>query len=393
MRVLVHAQHLSGAGHFVRMYEVARELAAHHAVTLVDGGRPVPRGVHAGRAEPTLLPLPRLVRGPGVGGLAAWDAQTPLATVLAERRRALEAHLDAAPPDVVVVEHYPFSKWEVGPELDALVAAARAVNPRVKVVASLRDLPGQTKHEAMPAEAYAARVLERQAAFDLVLVHGEAELTPLAASVPFAAQIPIPVVHTGMVGEPLRPDPAASAAILSLTDGAPFVLLSSGGGAARSDLAERVVAAWRALPRPAHAQDDLRLVVCGGLEAAGAEATRDDDGIVRLGFRADFLAWLAAAAASVSHAGYNTCANLVATAARALLVPHPRMSDQAPRAALFERLGLAAALPADADPAAIAHALGRVLAGPKPLPRVRLDGAARARDALERLAQGDRARP
>lgn len=43
VRVLCHAQHFKGIGHFVRMHAIARGMSEAHDVYLVDGGRPVPR--------------------------------------------------------------------------------------------------------------------------------------------------------------------------------------------------------------------------------------------------------------------------------------------------------------------------------------------------------------
>ena len=40
MRIVVHAQHLSGVGHHVRAVALARALATAHDVVLVDGGAP-----------------------------------------------------------------------------------------------------------------------------------------------------------------------------------------------------------------------------------------------------------------------------------------------------------------------------------------------------------------
>ena len=40
MRVLCHAQHLTGVGHFVIAHNIARGLAKGHDVYLVKGGRP-----------------------------------------------------------------------------------------------------------------------------------------------------------------------------------------------------------------------------------------------------------------------------------------------------------------------------------------------------------------
>ena len=58
MKFLLYCQHLSGAGHFVRTYEIARALSERHEVHLVDGGRPVPRPP----ASISLMDLPRIRR-------------------------------------------------------------------------------------------------------------------------------------------------------------------------------------------------------------------------------------------------------------------------------------------------------------------------------------------
>jgi len=42
-RVLLYTQHLSGTGHFVRIFEIARALAERYEVYLIDGGRLIPR--------------------------------------------------------------------------------------------------------------------------------------------------------------------------------------------------------------------------------------------------------------------------------------------------------------------------------------------------------------
>ena len=83
VRVLCHAQHFKGIGHFVRMHAIARGMSEAHEVYLVDGGRPVPR--RPGPIE--LIPLPRLVRVEGrVVGL---ETATPVASLVEQRIRLL----------------------------------------------------------------------------------------------------------------------------------------------------------------------------------------------------------------------------------------------------------------------------------------------------------------
>ena len=93
---------------------------------------------------------------------------------------------------------------------------------------------------------------------------------------------------------------------------------------------------------------------------------------------------LAQADLSISHAGYNTCANLLETRTRAILTPHPTMADQALRAARFAELGIAQCLPADAlTPERLATAIRHALASPCPTHSVALDGAVVSRERIE----------
>ena len=185
LTALVYAQHLSGVGHYVRSRAIARELARGHDVTLVEGGRPVPR---PDAPELTTLTLPGLQRE-AAGSLAACDGQ-PLDATLAERRRRLAASVSARPPDVVVIEHFPFSKWELGDEVAALLAAARLVAPHVRVACSIRDVCRPTRHEAGDPLAYRETVLRALASdFDALLVHADPQLTTLDEHVAFAGEM------------------------------------------------------------------------------------------------------------------------------------------------------------------------------------------------------------
>ena len=380
MRVLVHAQHLSGVGHHVRSVEIARGLAEAHEVFLVDGGRPVPRPPAS--REPERISLPRLARG--VDGIQPVDPARELGNLLAERREILCRAARRLAPDVLLVEHYPFSKWELEPELTAMIETARGANPRLRVVCSLRDVCRRTRHESPGAEGWSERVVRvLNARFDAVLVHADPGFTRLEDHFEMAGRIEIPVRYTGFVSE--QPGLASAG-----RDGG-FVLLSTGGGAGSSELVLRCVDAWKRL-HAAGAVGDRPLVIFCGLFWSEIDLAR-----IRLAtavgpfelrpFGSDFVAWMAAADLSISRAGYNTCTNLLQTGCRALLLPDPRMSDQLFRAQRLAALGLTNVLAQGAlDVGSLADAIAAALRRPPPRHGLDLDGVRGTRTLLESLS-------
>jgi predicted glycosyltransferase len=388
--VFIHAQHLTGVGHYVRSYEIARALSAGHEVLLLDGGRPVPRAADGGRI--THVELPRIVRGSS--GLACLDAGGDIGAVLHRRRELLADRIAAVHPDVLIVEHYPFSKWALEEEILAAIDAVRGRNPRALVLCSIRDVVLQTVQEPVSGAQWCDRilaVLDRY--FDAVLVHGDPELLGIGDSFPAAARIPIPVLHTGIVSE--KPATAAD------PDGEtvpgrlrPYVLISTGGGAGIDGFVELCFAAWERLSGSG-AAGSRRLVVFGGTAWSAGRRRRVEETALRVGavlheFTPHFLQWMAAADLTVTHAGYNTCANILETGARALLLPDPAMSDQALRAAVFGKRGLATTLRWEGLTAErLAEAMATALQSPSPAHAIALNGAARTCTLIEELVRVD----
>lgn len=378
LRVLIHALSLSGAGHYVRARALAGELAEAHEVMLTDAGRPVP------------LPLPSGVRGLALERLrregAALRAEDDTDSALTRRRDQLVTATQAFGPDVVLVEHYPFSKWALAGEIDAMIDAARRANPSVRVLCSVRDFPLQTRHEDCSAQAWGTRVLDTlHGAFDAVLHHADPALLGFVTVFPAAARLRIPVYATGLVHR-TEPDDAAHLPA-ALVDGARFALCSVGGGADGAGLAPVVREAWRRLRSRADVPLDL-LVMCG----VGGPSTAmepDADGVLELPFVPRFDVLLRRARLSVSQAGYNTCADVLRFQIPALLVPHPAMSDQAPRAALMSRIGAATVVEHGAlDPERLTRSIEDLLATGRASPACEpdLDGAHETRRLIEELA-------
>jgi predicted glycosyltransferase len=387
LRILFHAQHLSGVGHFMRSLAIARHMAGHHDVWLTQGGIPVPYA-HGGRVR--LLPLPGLRRSGSM--LVPVDYDADPAGVWHERRRRIAQTIDEIRPDIVIVEHYPFSKWELGDEIEFLLDRARERNPDVKRVCSVRDVPLQTRHEQCTPAAYIDTVLSRlHGQFDALMVHADENLCRLDDAFGAVGSIRIPICHTGVVCQSPEAGlelPGDGSAPLSVKG--PFAIASIGGGNDMAALLARLAAHWRDIRQRAGIVD-WKLVMFGGLNSAGTaleEAVRRDESILLRPFSPDYLSWLECAGLSISCAGYNTCANLMRTATPALLVPNTGMSDQVRRARLMHARGLAEMLmPDDFNAGNAAAAIRRLLNGGQAARmEVNLKGTQGSRLFLEGLA-------
>jgi predicted glycosyltransferase len=377
VRVLCYAQHLTGVGHFVRMAAIARGLADGHDVLLVDGGRPVPRAEEG----PPRLVLPALHRG--ADGLAAVDGS--LADTLVERGRRLARGIAEFRPDVVLIDHYPFSKWELEEEILALVAAARRVEPRVLVLCSLRDIAPKTPHERPDrGRSYEAEVAARLAAtFDGVLVHADPAFTRFEEHFGSADAVPVPIHYTGFVA-------TEQAEGVDAAPGPAYAVLSCGGGARGLPF---LLATMRAFDRAAAAGivGALRLRVHPGLFATSEEEATlraaATPAIELVRFTPAFGRVLGASALSISRSGYNTTVEILQARVPSVVVPDPRMSDQPPRARRLAARGLATVVegdPPDAD--SLVAAFGEALARPRVEHDLDLAGVAGTRAIVERLS-------
>jgi predicted glycosyltransferase len=376
MRVICHAQHLTGVGHFVIAHNLARGLAETHDVYLVEGGRRVPR--RARPHDPTSISVPVLVRSPE-GRMSGDDGRSG-DEVIAHRAALLAEAAEQIQPDVVLVDHYPFSKWELQPEISALIASARAANPNVQVVASLRDIAPRTRFEDMSDAEHAARVVALLGEwFDGLLVHADPAFVELGAHFVGADDIPFPFDYTGFVTEapPAVPDATAPWAV------------ASGGGADTTEFLVSVIAGFRRAA-DAGTVGDMRLQVFGGLSAGEDDRDRfrraAGSGPVDVHeFSSAFLGWLDGAALSINRAGYNTTAALLRSRVRSVIVPGPRLSDQRPRALRMADAGVAVMVDGDdeRDADAMADAIVRALAMPRPEHHFDLDGVATTRRLLE----------
>ncbi len=375
MRILCYTQSLIGVGHFVRMLAIARGLGTAHEVHLVDGGRAVPH--RSGPYDPSLVPLPRLVREGG--HLVAAESRRSVADLLAERTRLLTEAVGRVRPEVVLIDHYPFSRWELDAEIADMTAAARRAHPGVSIISSVRDNLW-SNYRSAAADDYERGVLARlEKHFDGLLIHTDPTFWQLEKAFSRAGEITLPRHYTGFVVDRL-----AVSSPVSLPP-EPYAVISCGGSTTNRGF---LLAAIEAFRRARAQVGSMPLLVFPGpVGAADHDALRaaSADGPCRLfDFSPDFPAWLAGSALSVSRAGYNTCGLLLASGTRSILVPNPENADQAPRAQRLADLGLATVPqgdPPDAD--AIASAIVTALARPPARHPLDLDGVAATRTVLE----------
>jgi predicted glycosyltransferase len=375
-RALVYVQHLLGIGHLARIGRIARALAdAGIDTTVVQGG--TTDGLSFTEGVRTVQLTPARVAAEDMSTLLHPDGRPFGTSAKAARRDQLLAELRSARPDILLVEAFPFGRRQMRFELLPLVEEARGIGVGV-VASSIRDLLQENRKPGRSEET--VDILNRF--FDLVLVHGDARLTPLSLTFPLAHAIIPPVRYTGLVG-PARP---------RTIERDHAVVVSAGGGAVGARLLE---AAIRARPLSTLANERW-LLLCGpNLPAADharlqALAGAADRGMTLLRSVPDLAAHLAGARLSISQAGYNTVADVLASGCAAVLSPFAAggETEQTTRAAALAAARRVSVAPeVDLSPERLAAAIEEALALP-PAPPQSLDGGARTAELLMEALPG-----
>jgi predicted glycosyltransferase len=247
----------------------------------------------------------------------------PIDDAFRERRRTLllEA-FEAAQPSVVMTETFPFGRRALRFELIPLLERVASCRPRIKLLASVRDI---LQRQARP-EREQEMLEQAGGSFGAVLVHGDERLATFADS--FSAGAPLelapPVHYTGFVG--VRA-PRESARERN------EIVVSAGGGAVGEKL---LAAAVDAQPLSRFAALTWRILAGPNLPDAAFERLRSraSSRVVVERSRSDLTEALEVARVSISQAGYNTALDVATSGARAVLVPFAEegQTEQAMRA-------------------------------------------------------------
>jgi predicted glycosyltransferase len=370
MKVCIVVTHLLGTGHLSRALTLARAYNAQgHQATVISGGMPASQ-LNTDGVELVQLPA---VRSDGVNFARLLD-QTGAEADEAHFSARIAMLIDtviAQQPDVLITELFPFGRRTLKAEFTALLEAADALPKRPLICASIRDILAPP---SKPAKITLANEVVSQF-YDAVLVHSDAEVTPLALSWPVSDALGEKLYYTGFVAPPIaQPHPEQ----LGLDE----IIVSAGGG----DVGAHVFDAALCAARQDRHKRRWRLLL-GGQDAAARSDKLMLDAPVNVIIepaRPEFRQMLYHAAASVSLCGYNTALDVLQSGVRAVFVPFDAGNEveQGLRAdALAQLDGIAVLRTADLTAETLLDALTDVLQAPKRAPRA--DGFDGANETVE----------
>ena len=309
------------------------------------------------------LKLPS-IRKVGPGDWRPVSLATPFADVKAMREKLIRVAAQEFRPDVLLVDHMPHGA------MGELVPTLEALPHNVRTVLGLRDI--------VDAPPTVRRRWQVEGAFDAlkryyhdVLVYGCREVFDVAAQYAWPADLGSRVRYCGYVCSP-QPPGSPEAMRRRYLRGSPeseLVVAMAGGGADGYTLFETLLHAVPALV----AERPCRFVVVTGPflpDAERKELRRLAKGLpVRLVSTVDnSLSHIGCADLVVSMAGYNTTAEVLGFARRALLVPREGPSaEQRMRASRFAERGWVRWLPPESlSPEMLAASMIDALARPDP---------------------------
>lgn len=376
---MIWVQHLLGTGHLERMRRIAEALARRDVdVHFVTGGVPLegrmPEGVRIVQLPPVKVTDASFKPLRDRRGVPIDEAFRQ------ERVRQLLAAYDAAAPQVVLFETFPFGRRSLRFELLPLIHRIMSSAPRPRVLSSIRDILQLEEKAGRDVESWSWAAQW----FDEILVHGDPSFVRLEETFPLAADGRVPIFYTGYVTSPGAAPPRAP------VHEQREVVVSAGGGSTGSHVLHAAIAArahsahrgltWRVLVGPGIAQEEFeRLAASAG---AGTIVERN---------RLDFPALLARARVSVSQGGYNTVMDVLRSGAPAVVVPFEQGSETEQRMRtqrLAQRGALALVDERDLSPATLADAIDRAaLRGASAAPPFDMQGAERSAERIVELAR------
>ncbi len=352
-RILYYVQHLLGVGHVFRAMRIVSALVDQgFVVDLVHGGEKLP-GFDEGGAR--VHYLPSLVTSKGdFSVLLGSDGRPANDAYKADRRDRLLAIFDDRAPDILITEAFPFGRRQMHFELLPLMEAARSRTQPPLVFASVRDILQEGNKPSKDRQT--VDLINRF--FDGVLVHGDPQLIRLDATFPLADEISDRLYYTGIVTPSVAGD----------GEDAFDVVVSAGGGLLGRELIFSAV-----LAKPLCSLQDARWCILTGPYLDPTDFQRLESlagpNVVLKRFVPDLHVTLAAARLSISLAGYNTVADLMAAGCRAIVAPqwNDKETEQLHRAQLLSKRGFVTMIGhADKTPEAIAAAVDQTMTRPAP---------------------------
>jgi predicted glycosyltransferase len=387
-KILFYCQYHLGMGHLVRSIEVMRSLATEFQICFVKGGTAVEGLDLSTNIE--VVTLPSLLSENRQ--LKTADPSQDLEEVKRQRVITLLKVFDEFQPDCLMIEGYPFKKYQFEFESIPLLERVRASRRDVKVVCSLRDVvmaqPYRDRHEVI------AKTCQRlNQYFDLLLIHSDPQFHRLEESFPAVGDIHCSVQYTGFVAQSLSEAPIWTPEdIADLNRNQPMILVSVGGGQLGHDLLEATVVAS---PMLAEHLPQYHLQVFTGPFIPVEQFERLEKGaagqrnLTLRKFTPQLLAYMQKANLSISLGGYNTTMNILRTGVNSMILPSDKDWEQRVRAEKLEKMGVLELLhPEDLQPQPLANKMIQAIKRPlkpKSLTSFELNGSDKTRSFLTML--------
>ncbi|MBM85956.1 MAG: glycosyl transferase [Rhodospirillaceae bacterium] len=375
-KVFLYVQNLLGIGHLRRAAAIARAAVAEgFDVAFVSGGIPVPH-LDIGGARFVQLPPVRtiddnfkvLVDEYGHAIDDAWRGR---------RRDALLDVFEIEMPDILLTELFPFGRRQFRFELLPLLERAKISARPLKIVCSMRDI--LVTKSRLDRNLEIVKTIHKY--YDRILVHGDEAVITLAETFPMHDRITQPLEYTGYVLTPTSVGDTGNG-------GTGEIVVSAGGGAVgRVTLPE----VFRLRCETSFADRPWRFVTGyhmpeGIVDDLVARAAPD---VTVERSRPDLPALIERSDVSISQAGYNTIAELMAAGTPSVVIPFEGgiETEQRLRADLLAKRGRLFVVPEERLTAeSLDKALREALnGGRRSRTTVKLDGARRTVAILRRL--------
>ncbi len=392
-RIAIFTHDTFGLGHVRRCLHIARALSerAPQASILLITGTPAKQIFEELPANADYIKVPTIART-GPKRLRPAHLPLPLVETTGLRARLIREALIGFGPDVLLVDNFPLGSR--GELLAALQELRRRPTRTVLGLRDILDAPEVVRRDWTRQGIY--EVLDR--AYDRILVYGMREILDLEQAYALSTHTAAKLRYCGYVTAPAAP--AENGADLGLNGR--FLLASGGGGGDAYPLLSAFLQALTLIPETPAA------VVTGPLMSATQRSQLRGllNGGPHVQFR-DYVPnlrrYMGAADLVVAMCGYNTAAEIMATGARAVVVPrtwrygeHQKGTaagvewEQALRASALARLGRVTLLePETLSPERLADCISEALSTPTQPSEIQFntDGLDRVTDQILALSE------
>jgi predicted glycosyltransferase len=329
--VLIHCQYVYGLGHLIRALQLAKGLVNNCEVYFLSGGEAV-KGVSI---DPMInfIQLDALYKEENCNKLSSVDENLTTDECLSNREKVIHDLIKNVRPEVILTEHFPFG-FLFEQEVLRLISKAKSVNPTVKIVSSVRDIIEIEK--GSKSDNKTVSILNQY--YDLLLVHGDANVIPFETSFSLSNQVNIRQVITGYV---------IDSALNKQQKKKQTIIVSVAGGRVGRELKDAVVQAYNSVKNKINHE----LLVFDGAFSTGDDKWSSDKKIKYFKFdRSVFLQELSQSDISISLGGYNTTVESLYAANKVLIYNREFLGDnfeQEIRISSLEKLGLITRLDKD----------------------------------------------